>query len=188
MLGPRSGERMLEIGFGPGEGLAALAQAVGDRGKVYGLDISPKMLRVAKSKLDRRGLARRVELEIGDGADLPFGKGVFDGVFLSFVLELFDTPEIPEVLAECARVLRPDGRISVVSLAKPEDPAHPGMMTRLYEWAHKKAPGLIDCRPIFVEAALEEAGFEVTRQKRSSMWGIPVTAALGVARSASGRL
>ncbi|MEJ2210148.1 MAG: methyltransferase domain-containing protein [Anaerolineae bacterium] len=165
------GETVLEIGFGPGHGLEALARAVGDTGRVYGLDLSPGMLDVARDRLERAGLAGRAELRLGDAAALPFEDDAFDAVFMSFVLELFDTPEIPVVLRECRRVLHGGGRISVVSLSKE---GQDGFPLRVYEWAHEHWPRLADCRPIFVRRALVETGFDVTNAAEESMWGLPV--------------
>ncbi len=165
------GQVALEIGFGTGHALVALAQAVGDSGKVYGIDISQGMLDLAQEKLETAGLAERVELRLGDAVHLPFEDHLFDGVLMSFTLELFDTPEIPVVLAECCRVLRHGGRLTVVAMSRNGD--H-GLMLRLYEWAHRRFPKYVDCRPIFVRQALEEADLQILGVTARSMWGLPV--------------
>jgi ubiquinone/menaquinone biosynthesis C-methylase UbiE len=167
----KQGERVLEIGFGTGYALVALAQSVGSSGKVYGIDLSEGMCRVAKARVDNAHLAERVELTCGDAARLPYVAESFDVVYMSFTLELFDTPEVPIVLGECRRVLRAGGRLGVVAMSKR---GRDTLMTRLYEWAHRSFPRYVDCRPIFVRQALEDAGFYVGDVTAMSMWGLPV--------------
>ncbi len=170
-LGAVEGERVLEIGFGTGHALTALARSVGELGKVYGIDISPRMLDMAFSMLVRSGYEKRVELALGDAAHLPYATEFFDAVFMSFVLELFDSPEIPKVLSECRRVLKEGGRICVVSLSKS---GRKSVMRNVYEWGHSKLPRLLDCRPIFPKTAIENAGFRVLDSAGTSILGIPV--------------
>jgi ubiquinone/menaquinone biosynthesis C-methylase UbiE len=170
-LAATEGEIVLEIGFGTGHALVALAQSVGTTGKVYGVDISEGMLQVARERIERVGLENRVELRLGDGAELPFEDASFDAAFMSFTLELFDTPELSVVLQGCRRVLKSDGRLGIVAMSKGNDA---GVMLRLYEWVHEHFPSLADCRPIFVQRALEQAGFLVADATEQSMWGLPV--------------
>lgn len=170
LLGAAAGERMLEVGPATGHCLAALAEAVGEDGRVVGVDLAPRMCRIARRRVVEHGVARRVLVCCGDAEELPLADGALDGVFMAFTLELFDTPDIPRVLAECRRVLRPQGRLVVVSVSKAggED-----LSVKAFEWTHRHFPNLVDCRPILAAAALEAAGFEVERQELRRMW-VPV--------------
>jgi demethylmenaquinone methyltransferase/2-methoxy-6-polyprenyl-1,4-benzoquinol methylase len=176
-LSAQPGEKILEIGFGTGHCLVSLAQAVGPSGGVIGLDISDGMLAIARERLAGMGLSERVDLHLGDASRLDFIEtGTLDGVFMSFTLELFDNPEIPNVLKECLRVLKPGGRLAVVSMTKTNPP---GLAVRLYEWFHDHLPNYADCRPIFARQAVEQSGFAVVDSDVSSMWGLPVEIVLG---------
>lgn len=170
LLAVSEGERVLEIGYGTGHAILAFAQSVGDTGSVYGIDISEGMRNITLARIQKANLSSRVHLEIGDAAKLPFKDDFFDAVFLSFTLELFDTPEIPIVLGECKRVLKRYGRICVVALSRTKA----GIMIRLYELLHEMLPRFIDCRPIFPKASLKSSGFKIISSQKFSMWGIPV--------------
>jgi ubiquinone/menaquinone biosynthesis C-methylase UbiE len=167
-LAPAEGETVLEIGFGTGHCLQALAELVGRSGKAHGIDISEGMLDITRERLDGAGLSDRVELRRGDATSLPYEPHALDAVFTSFTLELFDTPEIPIVLRECRRALRTHGRICVVALSKERQT----WVTRAYEWLHAKLPAFADCRPIFARKALEEAGFRVVDVTHLAWWGL----------------
>ena len=171
LLNALPGEHVLDIGPGTGHSLAALARAVGKTGHVQALDLSPGMLAVSRTRLEKTSGYAAVCLTCGDALRLPYPAGAFDAIFSSFNLELFDTPEIPRVLEECRRILRPGGRVGVVSLSKT---GKSRAMIKLYEWSHDRFPAFVDCRPIYVQPSLEQAGFRILTVKRMLMWGLPV--------------
>lgn len=178
-LGLAPGEAALEVGCGTGHGLVTLARRVGPAGRVAGADLSRGMLRRSSETVDRAGLHGAVPLVLADAAYLPFASRSFDAVFMSYTLELIDTPEIPAVLSQCRRVLRPGGRLGVVALAlRPGGP-----MATLYAWAHRHLPALADCRAIPVREMVQEAGFRVTDYAARAMWGMPVDIVVAVASS-----
>lgn len=170
LLASQEGERVLEIGCGTGHALASIARVAGVSGLAVGVDIAEGMLAATRARLRRAGLGRRLPLVMADAVALPFANGVFDAAFMAFTLELFDMPDISAVLSECTRVLRPGGRLGVVSLSRESG----GRMVRLYEWAHRRWPRWIDCRPIYAQQVLEGAGFAVRRAICDAMWGLPV--------------
>ena len=166
----KEGENVLEIGFGTGHCLQRIAEQVGPMGKAYGIDISSGMLEVTRRRLEKSKLMDRTELYCGDAANLPYDDNIFDAVFMSFTLELFDTPEIPQVLKEIKRVLRPGGRLGVASMSREDGQS---VLLRLYEWAHKKWPRYVDCRPIYVEQSLRDAGYETKSRETAKVIVLP---------------
>ena len=171
LLDVQPGEKVLEIGSGTGKALIELCQLVGEHGLVYGLDLSTGMLKVAHNNLIKANFATHTALLCADGMRLPLASSTFSAIFMSFTLELFDTPEIPAVLGECGRLLITGGRLGVVAMQKPDKV---GWMIRLYEWFHEKLPNYVDCRPIYVGESIMSAGFNIEQQQVSSMWGLPV--------------
>jgi ubiquinone/menaquinone biosynthesis C-methylase UbiE len=178
MLAVQPGERILEIGFGTGHCLVEIAQAVGPRGKAYGIDISEAMLEQSRNLIEKMDLTDRVELTCGDAENLPRSCSALDGIFTSFTLELFDTPAIPNVLSEWRRALKPDGRLVVVALSKV---GKGGLVMKVYEWSHRHFPNLMDCRPIYVGEALKAANFQIAGSLIEHMW-VPVEIVSGVKR------
>ncbi len=177
LLSAGAGDAVIEIGCGTGIALSEFQGRVGERGIACGLDLSPGMLRKARSALTRHDHKGNDPLICADGAFLPVASGSFTHLFMSFTLELFDAHEIPQVLEECWRVLARGGQLGVVALSKP---AQPSRIVRLYEWFHLHFPVYVDCRPIDAENLLQAVGFRIKTRKTKSMWGLPVVIILAI--------
>lgn len=175
-LNIKGGETVLEIGFGTGHCLMQIAKSVGKEGMVYGVEISSGMMEMTKKRLKKAGLLDRVDLYCGDATKMPYNEHKFDAVFMSFTLELFDTPEIPVILNEIKRVLKHDGRLGIVSMSRKEGTS---TIFKLYEWAHKKFPNYADCRPIYVEQSLRETGFNIINKRKVKVFGLPLEIVIG---------
>jgi demethylmenaquinone methyltransferase/2-methoxy-6-polyprenyl-1,4-benzoquinol methylase len=174
-LGASPGQRILEIGCGTGHALVALADAVGQRGHVYGVDIAAGMIDVARSRVRSAGL-QNVSFTIDDASSLCFRSDLFDNVFMSFTIESFESTTISRVLAEVRRVVRVGGRVGIVAMA---DTGETNAMIDLYEWAHRHWPQFVDCRPIDVIGVLEAAHLRVHTAHTTTIWGLPVVIAVG---------
>ena len=178
-LDVQKGEKVLELGFGTGNEIADLANLVGDKGQVAGIDISPGMLAVAQRKLADKAVKAPLDLRVGDARQLPWPDGSFDAVYSSFTLELFPLQDIPGVLAEVKRVLEPGGRVGVVSMATVQPGHHVSALEKAYVWMHRHFPHLVDCQPIDLKGFVSGAGFEVAKVVEMEIWTMPVLAVVG---------
>jgi arsenite methyltransferase len=102
-LGARPGERVLDVGCGPGFYCEELLDEVGESGAVVGVDPSTAMLGLAE-----RRCGDRADLREGEAVALPVDDGAFDAAICVQVLEYVE--DSPAGLAEIHRALRPGGR------------------------------------------------------------------------------
>ena len=175
----QAGEQVLELGFGTGNSVINLARAVGADGKVCGIDISQGMLDVAGPKIAAEGFADVVELKVADARELPYEDDQFDAAFTSFILELFPAGDIPAVLGEVHRVLKPAGRLGVVSMATVNPGEHESMLEKTYKFMHRHFPHLVDCRPIDVVQVVRDGGFDISSETEMEIWTMPVRSVIG---------
>ena len=173
-LAVQPGETVLELGYGTGHSLVALAQAVGPNGRVEGIDISPGMRDVARGHVEQAGVSDRVELAVGDARRLPYADDHFDAVSMSFTLELFPLEDIPAVVAETRRVLKSGGRVGVVAMNTTPADEKESMLTHVYKWMHRHFPHWVDCQPIDAARYLTEGGLSITHQGDMQIWTLPV--------------
>ena len=107
-LGAAPGERILDVGCGPGFYCAELAEEVGTEGAILGLDASPQMLALAARRCEGHD---NVTFAEADATALTVADAGFDGAVCVQVLEYM--PDVAAVLAELHRALRPGGRVVI---------------------------------------------------------------------------
>ena len=113
----RPGERALDLATGTGD----VAFALADRGAaVAGLDVTHRMLQLAKGKQAAGAAPARVTWTTGDMTALPFPSGVFAVVTTSYGLR--NVPDLAEAVGEIVRVLAPGGRFLSLDFNRPESP------------------------------------------------------------------
>lgn len=150
-LGVEPADRVLEIGFGPGEGIAQ-ALLLAPQGFVAGIDFSPDMLAMAEERNHRAIMEERVELALGEAAGMPYADGSFKKMFAVNVFHFWG--DTARELAECRRVLRPGGRVAFF-MAYPSS-WRPGL---------RESGVFIAREPEDVENDLQEAGFAHVHSK-----------------------
>ncbi len=106
------GLAVLDVGCGTGAPACLLAERFGCR--VLGISTSPVGVERARSRAAERGLQDRVSFALGNGMENGLGSCSFDRVWVMESSHLMPNKE--QLLAECARVLKPGGRLALCDL------------------------------------------------------------------------
>lgn len=166
-LEPAEGERVLEIGAGPGDTGFLAAPKLGANGRLVSTDLSPRMLEVARRRAEELGVAN-VEFQTVDAQAMPFSDGTFDGVISRWIYMLMPDPALG--LRETRRVLKSGGRLVFAVFTGPADNAWASLPVRLLvEGGHLPppapgAPGILALGDHDQLAALvRNAGFDSFR-------------------------
>ncbi|MFL5912616.1 MAG: class I SAM-dependent methyltransferase [Gaiellaceae bacterium] len=122
---PRTAGRVLDVATGTAAVALELAQAVPGR-TVVGVDQSPEMLAAGRARVERAGLADRIELREGRAESLPFADDEFDALTFTYLLRYVDDPLA--TLRELARVVKPGGVVAMLEFDVPR-----GMWRPLWE-------------------------------------------------------
>jgi arsenite methyltransferase len=170
-LAARQGERVLDVGCGPGFYVAELLEQVGAGGAVVGVDSSPQMLGMAARRVEGHD---NVSFHEGEATSLPVEDGAFDAALSVQVLEYVS--DVDAALAEIRRALRPGGRVVIWDVdwatlsVHASDPARNDRVLEAWD-AHLAHPSL----PRTLAAAMRSAGFEDVRMEGHAFTSVEFT-------------
>lgn len=117
-VAPQPGEAVVDLGCGKGALTLPAAQAVGDSGRVLGVDVSPGMLSAVRARVATLGLGN-VETKVDDAQSPDLPPATFDVVTASLVL--FFLPNPVDALAAWRRLAVPGGRVGVSTFGPQDD-------------------------------------------------------------------
>lgn len=106
----KPGDRVLEVGFGPGMAIQLIAAKISS-GKVTGIDCSEEMMKLATARNAAAISSGKVELRLGSVEALPFNSDTFDKALAINSMQVW--PDAVAGLHETRRVLKPGGRVAL---------------------------------------------------------------------------
>jgi SAM-dependent methyltransferase len=152
----KPGETVLDLGSGGGFDSFLAARAVGDKGHVIGVDMTPEMVTKSRRNAEKVNL-RNVDFRLGELENLPVADGIVDVIISNCVINL--SPEKQRVFSEAFRVLKSGGRLAVsdvVAIAEMPDSVKKDMA--MYTGCVSGASFIPE-----LESMLQQAGFKKIR-------------------------
>jgi ubiquinone/menaquinone biosynthesis C-methylase UbiE len=157
-------ERLLDAGTGTGALLRELARQGPLPRQAVGLDRSAAILARARPLVPSGW-----ELVRGDAERVPFDDASFDVVTATYLLHLMDADQRARVLGELHRVLKPSGRVGVVTVAPPRSKAGSWLAMPLHAAAKRRGGALAGLLPLDPRPELAGSGFHVTAYRRTGL-------------------
>ncbi len=166
-LAVSDGERIVEVGPGPGRTFHALLQE-NPTGWTEALEPAAAM-RARTRQRAARASHRRYQIRDGRATALPWPPECVDGLFSAYVYDLLPAARLPHALADVRRVLRPTGRAVFVTMAPPST-----LAGHVWGAAARWLPPLLGgSRPLPLADALHAAGLSTKRTTTVSQAGFP---------------
>ena len=170
----KDGELVLEVAVGTGLAFEMILEA-NPSGRNEGIDLTEAMLSRAEKKAAKSG-SDNYRLRVGDAYDLDFPDDSFDVLINNYMFDLLPQQDFRTVLEEFKRVLRPGGRLVMISMTKGER-WYNGLWERIY----RINPALLGgCRGVLLLPQLEACGFGQTRREYVSQLTFPSEIVCGV--------
>jgi demethylmenaquinone methyltransferase / 2-methoxy-6-polyprenyl-1,4-benzoquinol methylase len=115
LLSKKHALRILDVATGTGDVAIALSRLNPE--KIVGIDISERMLEIARRKVSEKDLEKIISFRQSDAERIPFSDGSFDAVTVAFGVRNFE--DLPKGLSEMKRVLRPGGTMMILEFSHP---------------------------------------------------------------------
>ena len=160
----QANERILEIGFGTGATLVELASR-NKRSSFFGIEANKLMYKNAMERIQFCGLSKRIECSVNiNNSKLPFPDSSFDKVYCESVLAILEGNNLPNILQEVNRILKPEGILLFNETIWMPD-ASKSMINEINKLC-KSNYGIIQCSSDFPyvqdwKRLLQSSGFEI---------------------------
>lgn len=159
-----AGWHILDAGCGSGSFLPAIADQLGPDGHISAMDLAPEHIAAIQKRIAAQPLVCPVEARTGSLLELPYPSGSFDAIWSANVTQYLTDDELRAALAECLRVLKPNGLLAI----KDSDgtllqflPIPPTLLWRLInvvaQHGHVATLGIL--RTLRLAEYVDEAGF-----------------------------
>ncbi|GAB4529252.1 MAG: methyltransferase domain-containing protein [Haliangiales bacterium] len=157
------GDRLLDLGCGPGFAARALAGLLGPAGEVIAVDRSARYISYARSQVPAPGAAK-ISYRVGDAEQLELADGSLDGAYARWVFTFIAEPG--QVIEHLARALRPGARLAIHDYIYwpamcwgPRDDTLAGVVEAIK--AAYRASGAIHSAGRYLPPVLTEHGFDI---------------------------
>jgi ubiquinone/menaquinone biosynthesis C-methylase UbiE len=165
--------RVFEFGCGTGRiAHRLLSERLPSDARYHAIDLSPKMVELAKARLAAFGA--RVAVDLSDGSpELSQSSASFDRFVSTYVLDLMSEDDIHTILGEAHRILEPAGLLCLSSLSTGSGTAS-RCVARVWSGVHRLSPGLVGgCRPLELAGHLSPSDWRILKHARVAPFGVP---------------
>ena len=109
---------ILDVACGTADSTIKIAEKT-ENAKVFGIDISTKMLEIGKEKATKKGLGDRISFSVSRAENIDFQDDTFDAAMVAFGVRNFS--DRAQGLKEIRRVLKPNGTLIILELSEPQN-------------------------------------------------------------------